>query len=59
MPNNFETFENQTTLNFSTLLGPRFKTIGFSNQAQAYVKCLTAKCSQLTGHPPFETPMEE
>ncbi|XP_077097966.1 E3 SUMO-protein ligase ZBED1-like [Siphateles boraxobius] len=62
MQNKFETTENQTALTLSTLLDPRFKTIGFYNQvqAQASVRLLTAQCSQLIRYTPsHDSPTEE
>ncbi|XP_051244075.1 zinc finger BED domain-containing protein 4-like [Dicentrarchus labrax] len=56
MLNKFDTTENQTALNLSTLLDPRFKTLGFYNQVQAQssVKRLTAQCSQVIRDTPTE-----
>ncbi|KAK1889339.1 Zinc finger BED domain containing protein 1 [Dissostichus eleginoides] len=61
MQNKFDTTESQTALTLSTLLDPRFKTIGFYNQVQAAasVKRLTAFCTQLRKNAQPDTPTEE
>ncbi|KAJ3582327.1 hypothetical protein NHX12_012191 [Muraenolepis orangiensis] len=61
MQKRFDTTENQTALTLSTLLDPRFKTIGFYNQVQAQtsIKRLTAQCSQLMRCTPPDTLTEE
>lgn len=61
MQKRFDTTENQTALTLSTLLDPRFKTIGFYNQVQAQtsIKRLTAQCSQLMRYTPPDTLTEE
>ncbi|KAJ4947657.1 hypothetical protein JOQ06_009690 [Pogonophryne albipinna] len=61
MQNKFDTTESQTALTLSTLLDPRFKTIGFYNQVQAAasVKRLTAFCTQLRKNAQPDTHTEE
>ncbi|KAM9307434.1 E3 SUMO-protein ligase ZBED1-like [Pholidichthys leucotaenia] len=52
--NKFDNLENSTILSLSTLLDPRFKTIGFRSQdkAQNAVQRLTAECAVLMRYTP-------
>ena len=58
MQKRFETAEATTALYLSTLLDPRFKTIGFINpiQAQVSVRRLTAECAEIIRQMPEEQP---
>lgn len=61
MQKRFDTLESQTALALSTLLDPRYKTLGFYNQvqAQASIKRLTSQCSQVMRSPPPDARTEE